>query len=389
MDKKKSILLTVFLIFLMPFSSAFNASGDVYSIGSYHMGSAGNTPEGTDFSSRSTITYQQAGNDNATSEIYSLNLGWFKRIITPSEEVVEEVAPSPGAGGEGGGVGIAFDVDILEFDSPVKLGDFFDFTYSIKVVGNINNDVTIDFWIEKDEEIISSGSAVVFMGNNEEKTGTASLFLPSDIASGTYKFVLQASFQTSKGEAHRTIEITVEDDEATLRKLFDISILLLSSIIENSDELLAIVTFQNFGDEPTTVNLTFIILDREGNEIHKEEEKITVITEERFRKSFEGLNLPEGKYALVLNTLYNVNVLDEFRQDFEISKKKKISLWSWIIIGIILVIIIFILLIVLTKKLRKKKGQRGKTKLKKGMKKPRSEKRKGIYKELEKEVGDL
>jgi len=53
MDKKKDILLIVFLIFLvMPFSSAFNASGDVYSIGSYHMGSAGNTPEGTDFSSR-------------------------------------------------------------------------------------------------------------------------------------------------------------------------------------------------------------------------------------------------------------------------------------------------------------------------------------------------
>jgi len=296
----------------MPFSSAFNASGDVYSIGSYHMGSAGNTPEGTDFSSRSTITYQQAGNDNATSEIYSLNLGWFKRIITPSEEEVEEVAPSPGVSDRAGGDGIAFDVDILEFDSPVKLGDFFDFTYFIKGIGNINNDVTIDFWIEKNGEIISSGSTVIFMESNEEKTGAASLFLPNDIVSGEYKFVLQASFQTFKGEAHRTIEITVEDDEAIIRKLFDISFLLLSSIIENSDELLAIVTFQNFGDAPTTVNLTFIILDRTGNEIHKEEETITVITEERLRKSFEGLNLPRGNYTLVLKTLYNVDVFDEF-----------------------------------------------------------------------------
>jgi len=44
--------------------------------------------------------------------------------------------------------------------------------------------------------------------------------------------------------------------------------------------------------------------------------------EEVLRKSFEGLNLAEGKYILVLHTLYNVDVEDEFRQEFEISGRR-------------------------------------------------------------------
>jgi len=378
----------MFLIFLViPLSSAFNASSDVYSIGSYHMGSAGNAPEGTDFSARNTLTYQQAGNDNATSTIHSLNLGWFKRIIIPSEEAVEEAAPSTGVGGGGGGVSITFDVDILEFESPVRLGDFFDFTYFVKGIGDINNDVTIDFHIEKDGEIITSGSTVIFMGINEEKTGTASLFLPSDIESGTYRFVLQASFQIYKGEAHRTIEITVKDGEATIDKLFDISFLIVNQIIENSDELLAIVTLENFREEPTAVDLTFIIFDETGNEIHKEEDSIIVEKEEVFRKSFIGLNLPEGKYVIVLQTLHDVDVFDEFRQDFEIRPlilfSPEIERPNYIILIIVLLLILILIIIILKKRRKKEKEERKKKKVKKGKKEMK------IYKKLKKEVGDL
>ena len=60
--------------------------------------------------------------------------------------------------------------------------------------------------------------------------------------------------------------------------------------------------------------LTFIILDEEGNEIHREKENITVETERVLRKSFKKLRLGSGKYTLVLQTLYGENVEDEFIQ---------------------------------------------------------------------------
>ena len=140
-------------------------------------------------------------------------------------------------------------------------------------------------------------------------------------------------------------------------QLFDISFSLDDSLIQSSDELSAVVTFESFGTVPTPVDLTFIILDESGNEIYREKSEITVTTEEVLRKSFEGLNLPEGKYTLILNTLYNVDVFDEFRQEFEIGMEEKregISVWSLVAVIItgILVIIGVIYFII---KLRRKK----------------------------------
>jgi len=101
--------------------------------------------------------------------------------------------------------------------------------------------------------------------------------------------------------------------------LLDISFELENLIMENSDELSTMVTFMNFGTELTPVNLIYIILNESENEIYRKEDSTTVETEQVLRKSFEGLNLAEGKYILVLHTLYNVDVEEEFRQEFEIS----------------------------------------------------------------------
>ena len=130
-------------------------------------------------------------------------------------------------------------------------------------------------------------------------------------------------------------------------QLFDISLALDDSLIQDSDELSAVVTFESFGAEPTPIELTFIILDETENEVYREGDSITVEVEEVLRKSFKGLNLPEGKYSLVLHTLYNVNVFDEFRQEFEIAKKEESfieKIFSWIkdnkwyfIVGILII----------------------------------------------------
>ena len=53
----------------------------------------------------------------------------------------------------------------------------------------------------------SSGSDVIYMGSFEEKTETANMFLPSDVAPGTYTFFVQLAHGSYKPESHRTVEV--------------------------------------------------------------------------------------------------------------------------------------------------------------------------------------
>ncbi len=109
-----------------------------------------------------------------------------------------------------------FDMEILEFESPVKLGDFFNFTYFIKAVAEINGDVEIDFWIEKEGKIATSGKDTIYMGSFEEKIKEKRLFLPSEIESGTYEFFIKVTYGDYTASAHRTIELGVNDGLATI-----------------------------------------------------------------------------------------------------------------------------------------------------------------------------
>lgn len=144
----------------------------------------------------------------------------------------------------------------------------------------------------------------------------------------------------------------------------DISLSLEDSFIQSPDDLSAVVTFESFGTVPTGVDLTFIILDEPGNEYAVDKDFIVVTTEEVFRKKFEALFLPEGKYTLVLKTLYNVNVSDEFKVEFEIGKERNgitgratdfvegEGKW-WIIGGLIGLFVIGGLVLLLIRKFRK------------------------------------
>jgi len=103
-----------------------------------------------------------------------------------------------------------FDIKIIDFESPVRLGEFFDFTYFVKGVADINSDVEISFWIERKGEIITSGSDTIYLGNFEEKTETTKLFLPSSFESGIYEFYIRVSHPSYSAESHRTIEVQVK-----------------------------------------------------------------------------------------------------------------------------------------------------------------------------------
>lgn len=126
-----------------------------------------------------------------------------------------------------------FDMEILEFESPVKIGEFFDFTYFIKAVAEIKGDVEIKFWIERDGNTITSGQDTIYFSSFEEKTKTKKLFLPENISSGTYIFYIEVTYGTYTASAHRTIGITVDGDLATIKvspKIKDFAIYIICSL---------------------------------------------------------------------------------------------------------------------------------------------------------------
>src|SRR3989304_1219439 len=56
-----------------------------------------------------------------------------------------------------------FGVRIIDFQSPVRLGEFLEFSYSTRGILGVDDVATNNFWIEKNGEIITSGSDTIFL----------------------------------------------------------------------------------------------------------------------------------------------------------------------------------------------------------------------------------
>jgi len=104
--------------------------------------------------------------------------------------------------------------------------------------------------------------------------------------------------------------------------LFDIKLEMDKTKITESEELTARVIFTSFGTTPTPVDMTFTITNSQKENIHQETDAITVETESVFRKQFKDFKLEPGIYTLILKTVYGNAIKDEFRQEFEVKKKK-------------------------------------------------------------------
>ena len=76
--------------------------------------------------------------------------------------------------------------------------------------------------------------------------------------------------------------------------------------------------------------MLFTFLDDEGNEIYSVENSAIVETEKILTKKFTYLGFEKGDYTLVLTTLYNVDVEDEFRENFTITGKRNYEWLNWL-----------------------------------------------------------
>lgn len=103
------------------------------------------------------------------------------------------------------------------------------------------------------------------------------------------------------------------------KQLFDIRLLLDRSSVINSQDLVARVTFDSFGSEPTPVQMTFAILDSSKKVLWESTDSTTVETASVFAKRFNNApQLPKGSYIVQLKTLYNQDVTDTFEAPFNV-----------------------------------------------------------------------
>jgi len=135
------------------------------------------------------------------------------------------------------------------------------------------------------------------------------------------------------------------------KQLFDIKLELAHYEVYAPEDLVAWIRFESFGTESTPVNLTYIILDKRENVIYLREAYLVVETEEFVIEKFEGVDLKPGEYSIILKILYDVDVEDEFRQDFQVISRTRT--WIYIVLGFAVLTAFYLIILE-----RKKKAER-------------------------------
>lgn len=113
-----------------------------------------------------------------------------------------------------------------------------------------------------------------------------------------------------------------------------------------SGELSAHVLFSNVsGKSSVPVDLSFTILDKKGRTLYAEKDNIIVGKKKVLIKKFENLNLSPGKYVFVLTTLYDNNIKNEFRRDFEVTERgagQPLYLFSLVLLSVIVIYLMYL-----------------------------------------------
>ena len=136
-----------------------------------------------------------------------------------------------------------------------------------------------------------------------------------------------------------------EDGESLLSnpaQLFDIAFSLNATQLHGDETLFAQLSFENFGTEPTPVDVVFVITDAEGNEVYRDEGEqvdIVVETEAFLTRNFDAVDFSPGEYEIVVTTRYGENITDEFSQSFSVSERQPFSFTFWLLLLLVLLII--------------------------------------------------
>lgn len=143
-------------------------------------------------------------------------------------------------------------------------------------------------------------------------------------------------------------------------RLFDIRLIVDRRQISQASELVARTTFESFGRVPTSVDLTFSILNASGANVYTKKDTVVIETEGVLVTRFDGVDLPVGKYVIQLHTVYNTDVTDDFEIPFEVIPPSGGAFpWSWILTALIAFATFFLLLLVWKRRRDEEKGRHG------------------------------
>ncbi len=84
-------------------------------------------------------------------------------------------------------------------------------------MAKINGDVIVDFRLMQGDKEISSGHDTIYLAEFEEKVESTKIYIPRNLSSGSYDFIIEVSFEKYKASSHRTIY--VEQGENQLRQV--------------------------------------------------------------------------------------------------------------------------------------------------------------------------
>jgi len=130
----------------------------------------------------------------------------------------------------------------------------------------------------------------------------------------------------------------IEDASIDHRELFDVTVRLARETISSSKDLLAFITFENFGEGTSIADITYSIKNKKTNtEAYHGFDSIVVQTEEQIVKRFDFLDLPDGNYILSTQIFYGDDQTGTSEQDFEVTDRVDTNpAWPLSFIGLIL-----------------------------------------------------
>lgn len=364
MEKKFSLLIILILL-VSPLINAGNYGSGAYSAGDYGVGEVPVTPSGGgDGGGGTTSTYEcledsDCDINQSCDEYKCYDYECHSNAECNTEE--GEVCLNNQCRK-------LFDIKIIDFQPKVELGTEFEFTYFLKGMADISGDVEIHFWIEKDGEVVTSGHDTIYMGEYEEKTDKTRINLPTTIESGVYTFFIQVVHEDYQANAHRTIEIFVDKETATITGKED----------EKSENYLLILA----------LIVLFVFIIAFIFYIERKKMKKLIVKEKRFIKRYKVTHLSVLLFIIFIILIYylsSIGVISLFVKEFFINIFSWFKDYFYYIAGSVLGLVVLITTIILFKKkhiIKKFKVWQKKKKelVKKEITKPKSEKKSKLSK---------
>lgn len=243
------------LFYVLSFASATEIVSDFYSVDSFSLGQVGEDSVSEIYDSRNIVPVDSGGYFDS-SDFY----GEVKKF--PDEIVIIEEPSSGGGGGGGGGSFsvsgdsqeiyecvndedcesdysclsgiciVVYDLKILDFESPGRLGENFDFRYFIRRMINVTGDVKTTYWMQDESgNVVGYGSGSLFLEENQATTNIGQFVLNDRVRDGSYRFFVRVDDNLVSLVESVPVELRINGDYVYFKRKLNLPIVIALSVV--------------------------------------------------------------------------------------------------------------------------------------------------------------